>query len=647
MLGLIDAVELGHVHGWLWDPQRPEVRQTAVVWVDGEEVGRSLADRPRRDLAAGGIGDGAHAFTIALPRRLLDNRFHRFAVSAGESGLRVGGEIRAWLLDEEAERCPPVAVVERPKPHYLTVCAIARDEGPYLLEWIAHHRAVGVDHFVIFDNDSRDDTPALLARLAAAGMVTAVPWPATPFAAGPQIPAYVHAVHRFRDMTEWLAFIDVDEFLVPNAAADLPSLLRRLPDVTGLAGSWRVFGTSGRRDHEPGLVIDRFRRCAPPDHPLHRHVKSIVRADYVAKPAVHAHLMREGAVVDETGRPVPLTRGGTRAGTSVALLQVNHYVTKSMAEWEVKRARGKADRDALAADFRREEAELELHDRNEVEDSAILRFRDAAVAELARLRAAVAAPPPGAAAALAGTPLPLPPPELTALVGGGDDFAAVGEALARLLVEHGGLRPDDAVLEIGCGVGRVARALVGHIRPPGRYEGMDVHRPHIDWCAAQITPRHPGFRFHHADIRNAAYNPLGTRDALGYRFPFGDASFRFVFLLSVFTHMLEPEIAAYLKEIRRMLAPDGRLLASFFLLNAGSRRALDGGGGRLAFDYRGDRCWTHSQELPEVAMAFPEEVVHELFANAGLHVQRIDFGDWTGRRPAITYQDIVTAVPAA
>ncbi|WP_051340715.1 glycosyltransferase family 92 protein [Azospirillum halopraeferens] len=647
MLGLIDAVELGNVHGWLWNPHQPDVRQPVTVWVDGTPVARAVADRPRPDLQASGIGDGGHGFTVALPRSLLDNAFHRIVVTVGDGEEPIGGEVRAWLLDEEAERCPPVDVVERPKPHYLTVCAIARNEGPYLLEWIAYHRVVGVDHFVVFDNESTDAGPDMLARLAAEGIVTVVPWPGAAFSGGPQIPAYDHAIHRFRDLTEWLAFIDLDEFLVPNAADDVPTILRRYPDVTGLGASWRVFGTSGHATHEPGPVMDRFRRCAPADDPLHRHVKSIVRADYAAKPMVHAHFLRAGAVVDEDRRPVRLTGGGVRTGTSVAVLQVNHYVTKSLEEWAIKAARGRPDRGPGAADARRTDADLALHDRNECEDTAILRFRDATVAEMARLRAEVLDSVPSVDTDVRGTPIPLPPPELTALVGGSDNFTAVGDSLARLLIEHSGLRSDDSVLEIGCGVGRVARALSGHIRPPGRYEGMDIHRPHIDWCTQQITARHAHFRFHHADIRNAAYNPRGTANALDYRFPFADRSFRFIVLLSVFTHMLEPEILAYLREIRRMLAPDGRLLATFFLLNAGSERAIAANRCRIAFDYRAARFWSHSRELPEVAIAFREEVVHELFAAAGLTTLRVDYGDWADRPGALSYQDVMIAGPGA
>ena len=109
--------------------------------------------------------------------------------------------------------------------------------------------------------------------------------------------------------------------------------------------------------------------------------------------------------------------------------------------------------------------------------------------------------------------------------------------------------------------------------------------------------------------------------------------------------MLEPEVAAYLREIRRLLAPDGRMVATFFLLNAGSCRALAANPCRIPFDYRTERFWAYSQDLPEVAIAFREDVVHDLFAQARLQVQRIDFGDWCGRRPGLSYQDVVAAVP--
>ncbi len=95
--------------------------------------------------------------------------------------------------------------------------------------------------------------------------------------------------------------------------------------------------------------------------------------------------------------------------------------------------------------------------------------------------------------------------------------------LDHVLVDAGGLRPDEQVLDIGCGAGRVAAHLTGYLDPAsGSYEGFDVMPRAIDWAQKQITTRHPSFRFQLAEVRNDEYNPKATGDASTYRFPYDD-----------------------------------------------------------------------------------------------------------------------------
>lgn len=645
MHGCLDAVELGLVYGWAWNPQAPDQPVSVDIQLDGVSIGSCVANIFRPDLRDAGIGDGRHAFQFRLPASLLDNKVHTVSAHIPSLGVPIGPAQQAFLADEARRAVPGMAVRERPKPHYLTICAIVRNEGPYLLEWIAYHRAVGVDHFLIFDNESTDGSLRMLSSLRAAGIIDLLPWPSAAFPENRQAAAYMGAMFRLRDVTEWIAFIDLDEFLVPREASSLPEFLRLYPDVPALGVGWRLFGSSGAESREPGLVMDRFRRCAPPAHPINRHVKSIVRADYLKRPIIHLHHLVDGVTVDEHRRAIPLGRGGQHPEASTDLIQVNHYMTKSRAEWDAKRRRGRAD---LALDMParvRSDREFELHDRNEVEDAAILRFRPAVLEEMGRLEKLIAANAGAAIEAWREKPtLPLPPEELVQLVGGSDNYLAVGRSIRDVLVQQGGLLPTDRVLEIGCGVGRIAHALSEYMDAAGRYDGVEIHKPHVDWCATHITPAYPNFRFHHADIRNAAYNPGGAVSAAGYRLPFADGAFDFVFLASVFTHMREADIRAYLTEIRRVLTPGGRLMATFFLLNDESRTALEAGTPRLELPYRTDRFWAHSEACPEVAIAFRHDIVMAMLEEAGLTVDRMAPGDWVPRTDeSLSYQDIIFA----
>jgi len=150
----------------------------------------------------------------------------------------------------------------------------------------------------------------------------------------------------------------------------------------------------------------------------------------------------------------------------------------------------------------------------------------------------------------------------------------VGEEFLRYPVELGGLRPHESALGVGCGIGRMAVPLTRYLGDRGTYERLDVFPKGIGWCQENITPRHPNFRFQIADIRDKEYNPGERFTASEYEFPYEDASFDFVLLTSVFTHLLPDEVQNYLSEIERVLAPGERCFASFFLLNEESLDSL-------------------------------------------------------------------------
>lgn len=224
------------------------------------------------------------------------------------------------------------------------------------------------------------------------------------------------------------------------------------------------------------------------------------------------------------------------------------------------------------------------------------------------------------------------------------DFRRDGAEFLRYFVELGGLRPNHRVLEIGCAIGRKAIPLTRHLDASGSYDGFDIVAVGVDWCRRNITPRHPNFRFQQADVFNSLYNEAGRARASEYRFPFGDASFDFAFATSVFTHMLPDELANYVGELARVLAPGSRCLASMLLLNEEAERCIDAGKGALTLRHPVGVCRTESAAIPEAAVGYPEAVVRELFASRGLSlVEPIHFGSWCGRERGLSFQDIVIA----
>ena len=156
------------------------------------------------------------------------------------------------------------------------------------------------------------------------------------------------------------------------------------------------------------------------------------------------------------------------------------------------------------------------------------------------------------------------PPESDIFVGDGS-YTKIAAEFLGYFVEVAGLRPGDAVLDIGCGIGRMAGGLSRYLDPTnGRYTGFDPIREGIEWCRSAFSDR-PGFSFHWANIHNELYNPHGQIRAEDYVFPCDDGTIDLAIATSVFTHLYQDDIRAYLMETARVLKPGGRLFATAYL----------------------------------------------------------------------------------
>ena len=221
-------------------------------------------------------------------------------------------------------------------------------------------------------------------------------------------------------------------------------------------------------------------------------------------------------------------------------------------------------------------------------------------------------------------------------------FARACEVRTELITR--GLRPEHRLLDIGSGIGNLALGLQGYLN--GGYDGVEIHPEAVTWCQQNITPRYPAFRFHRADLASAAYNPNGRVAASAYRFPFADGSFDFIFLASVFTHMLPDAVEHYLREISRLLAPDGVCVASYFLLNDETRAGVEAGLSfmPLPIEHPSKLCRLHDAAVPEAAIALEETFVRRSHEQASLHIADVRRGRWwSGERHD---QDVLTAVPS-
>jgi len=235
----------------------------------------------------------------------------------------------------------------------------------------------------------------------------------------------------------------------------------------------------------------------------------------------------------------------------------------------------------------------------------------------------------------------LVPPRRLRGFAGDSDFLATGAELLGLVGTYGGLRDDSHVLDIGCGIGRLARPLAAVLdrEAGGAYVGFDPVAQAIAWCAARY-PAH--FRFVHADLRNDLYNPAGAVTAAEYRFPVDDGWATVAVATSVFTHLDRGEVERYLAETRRALGPGGTALLTFFLLDDASRAALAAGRARRRFGEAGGEQAIADRDVTMAAVAYDRGFVLAQMASAGLDVAAVHEGSWRGG-DGISYQDLVVA----
>ena len=251
-------------------------------------------------------------------------------------------------------------------PRFLAVLCV-RDEGAFLIDWLAHHRAVGFTDFLVFSNDCRDGTDAMLDRLAALGWLSHVRNDG-PHAQGPQWSALKQAsTHSLRAAADWVLVLDIDEYVNIHAGdGTLAALVAALPEASAIPLTWRLFGNAGVVEHEDRPVTAVFTRAAPKTMvwPWRAALfKTLFRNDGTyGRLGVHRPRRPDPARVGQSrwfggdGRELPPAFRTGRIFSPLGqdncrLAQLNHYALGAMQSYVLKCDRGRANRDASPFDL--------------------------------------------------------------------------------------------------------------------------------------------------------------------------------------------------------------------------------------------------------------------------------------------------------
>ena len=205
------------------------------------------------------------------------------------------------------------------------------------------------------------------------------------------------------------------------------------------------------------------------------------------------------------------------------------------------------------------------------------------------------------------------------------------------------ISPSSNVLDVGCGLGRVAQLLPSFLKD-GSYTGIDITKSSIDWCAKTYS-KFNNFRFIHADLGNSHYNRPDATSASQYSFPIDSETIDFIWSTSLFTHMRIHEIDNYLGEMTRVAKSGAIIWNTYFILDTVSeplaRKGLPNGGS-LNFPIEGGLYMT--EDNPDHFIAYDIDRLRDLHDKHGLQIAHVGYGGWSGR-PGVKGigQDVILA----
>jgi FkbM family methyltransferase len=350
------------IGGWVLGKNSRAIKVELIR--DGEVIHEIPVNQQRPDVAAVFSGvplaeNSGYAIDWEVAVTPPEAQLSLLAVLADDTRVKMG-------LIRLQEIVYPTPKVKPRKKCKLSLCAIMKDEAPYLIEWLEFHKIVGVERFYLYNNNSTDNTLDIIQSYVQSGEVVLHDWPFSP---KQQASAYEHCLESYRQESEWITFLDLDEFLFPTENDNLIEVLEEFDSVPAVGVNTLIFGSSGHKTRPGGLQIENFTQRSQDDFESNRYIKSIVRpAQILRSNCPHFFVPINDDLFTVTENKEPLS-SSISPRLSVGKLRVNHYYTRSKQEMKQKVMRG----DAFFS-WGKALSVLEAWDRNEVEDLTIQRF---------------------------------------------------------------------------------------------------------------------------------------------------------------------------------------------------------------------------------------------------------------------------------
>lgn len=252
--------------------------------------------------------------------------------------------------------------------HQIAIVVISKNEGPYINEWIEYHKLVGVTKIYFYDNESKDNTVKILSPYIASGIVEYTQIKGK----SKQLDAYNDAIVRYKDICRYMAFIDMDEYIVPTVSLKpiyevVDELIQQAgKGAAGIGINWAIFGSSHLEKTPSGLIMDNFINRGKKNHWINFHIKTICNPRLVANyVSPHYPLYKIGgySISEATSKRL---YGWFCWSVEYKNIRINHYFTKSKEQFIQKRNRGLADRIGIY-----DIEKFNMYDQNDIRDESM------------------------------------------------------------------------------------------------------------------------------------------------------------------------------------------------------------------------------------------------------------------------------------
>ncbi len=288
-----------------------------------------------------------------------------------------------------------------------------KNEAPFILEWLAYHKAIGFDAIVVFSNNSDDGTTELLDALAEAGEITHIQQELAPGSSAQGNAARLANEANLLQQGDWVIWIDADEFLnIKVGEGRVDDLIAAVGDRHGVLIPWRLFGDGHEARFEGRFISERFSWASAFSAEENREAKTFFRMTPAVAGLAQMGIHRPLLVPDQlkhrdflNAKGETLFRKGrfhrrwfrgedfamnSRIGEEDMgwdLAQINHYSVRTPEYFALKRARGRGWKAEGGRNTRHTDEFYLRMNLNDEQDTSILRFEEAVTEGIARLRA--------------------------------------------------------------------------------------------------------------------------------------------------------------------------------------------------------------------------------------------------------------------